>query len=866
MKFCPIRSGLTPETRPNHDLTNTSFRCTSEENCTCHRAKDAGIVADCSHLNIDFVPRFHPNVTIIYLQGNRLKTFSGEGIPNSITFLDLSGNKLESFIGFRFKHMVKLEYLNLNDNRLQYTKEMYNRNIFQGLSSLKELNIKRNNMELVLRNLKFPVSISQLQSLEKLLIDGVDLVGFDESFNLLTKLRTVDLSGKTGVCHLGTIRSGFFQNVSGIANLDISDCDIHMIELGTFRILKSLHKLNVSSNECLTFRVLSNITNDIQYTPTRILDLSKLHCTFGPSTVIQKDDIEHLRNSNITHLYVNHNRLALLESGTAKELPKNLTFLSVSDNKLSFGLWYIELMSGMPNIEIIHAEHQGSPHNLQSGSSDCNDWRAPPSPHNMITFGQSAPELHDCNRNPLKKVNHDKNVVTQFSFPLSLKEFYYSNNAMNFEIGRIVFTENNIRVFDLSNNLFYSWRGPLVNLNRVQYIDFSNNYCSYISEYLFPRDNDIRTLLVGNNLLGLVLYKDTYGNIFRNWTRLELLDLSRNHIYSLPTPLLKSQGKMRILNLSNNALSEFSLDLSNMKQLEYLDLSHNQLRTIKPEQRDQIDNLRVNNVTLNLEGNRMDCSCEQLEYLKWLAHNRDIFVNFLRYECEFPNGTQITFSNFDIALIELTKSCASYIVIIAVFGSMIVLSISLTISGIVYRYRWKLRYVFYMARIRRGGYTPVVSAMDDDDYEWDAFVSYCSSDYQFVLKHVITNLENNEGLKLCLHQRDFVPGEEIAKNITNAIHQSRKTVVLLSRKYLDSYWCTYEFNMARMESIYSRGGNPVLLLVFYENIPARELPFTMMDLIEHECYTEYPHDDKEGQIVFWDKLAKSISPYPTTNV
>ncbi|OWF51499.1 Toll-like receptor 13 [Mizuhopecten yessoensis] len=639
-----------------------------------------------------------------------------------------------------------------------------------------------------------------------------------------------------------------------------------MIELGTFRDFKSLHTLNISSNECLTFRVLSNVSNDVQYTPVRILDVSRLHCTFGPSTVIHKDDIKHLYYTNITHLYLGSNRLSVLETGAARELPRTLKFLSVADNDLSFGLYYIELMSGMPNIEIIHAEHQGSPHNLESGSSDCNDWRAPPSSHNQITFGQSTSELHSCNRNPIRKLGHNSNILTNFPFPHSLREFYYSNNAMNFEIGFVDAQKNNIRILDLSNNLFHSLRGPLVNLKRVQYIDFSNNYCTYVSEYFFSLDNVIKTLLIQNNLLGLVLYKDTSGNIFRNLTKLEMLDLSSNHIYNLPPLLLKNQYKMRILNLSNNALNEFSLDLSHMKHLQYLDLTHNQLKTIKPDQRDQIDKLRGNNVTLNLEGNRMTCSCDQLDYLKWLDHNKGLFVNFHTYECEFPNGTRISFSNFDQTLTEVTKSCDSYIGIIAVFGSMIVLSISLTISGIVYRYRWKLRYLFYLARIRRGGYTPVVSAVDDDDYEYDAFISYCSGDYLFVLKQVVPNLEDSKGLKLCLHQRDFIPGQEIAQNITNAIHRSRKTVVLLSRKYLDSYWCKYEFNMARMESIYSRGGNTVVLLVFYEDIPSRELPFTMMDLIDNESYIEYPRDDTHGQVVFWDKMAKSISPYPTINV
>ncbi|XP_060067606.1 toll-like receptor 4 [Ylistrum balloti] len=846
-------------------LTNSSTNCTAESVCRCYVSSNNTYVADCSHLDIEFVPRFHHSVSVIFLQGNKIRNFSGEGFPKSVTYLDLSGNKLYMFRSFPFKDLKNLEYLDLSNNFLQYTKSVFSDTIFQGLTNLTYLNIKQNNMKYTPTNLRFPISIAKLRNLETLLLDGVDLLGFDESFKLLTKLKILDLSGEAGICNIRKFRSDFFKNVPYVENLDISRCNIRAIEPGTFRGLKPLHTLNVSSNECLTFRVLANITNDMQYTSIRVLDISRLHCTFGPSTVIHRGDVENLHNTNLTHLYTESNRIAILETGVARKLPKSLKFLSISDNKLSFGLYYMEFMSELTNIEIIHAGHQGTAHNLETGSSDCNDWRAPPPSHDDVTFALST-ELLSCNKNPLRMLNHDNKILTKFSFPASLRELYYRSNSMNFEIGSMYFEENNLEILDLSNNLFHSWRGPLNNLKHIKYLYMSHNYCSYMSDYIFPVDNNVKTLFIQNNLLGVVLSTDHDGRIFKNFTNLEILDLSTNHIYSLPSRLLQHQYTLQILNLSNNALSEFSLDLSEMRYLKYIDLRHNQLRTIKERQRDQIGSLKVNNVTVNLVGNTMDCSCMELEFLKWIGENKALFVNFHGYDCVFTNGTQASFTDFDGILIELSKSCDSYIAIIAVFASMVLLCLSLTISGIIYRYRWKLRYLFYMAKTRYKGYSTVAHAEDDDDYVFDAFVSYCSDDFCFVRGEVVPNLEEKQGLHLCLHQRDFIPGQEIAQNITNAIHQSRKTVVLLSRAYLKSYWCMYEFNMARMESIYSRGGNSVLLLVFYEDIPAKELPFMLLDLIESDSYIEYPKDDDHGKVVFWDKLTTAISPHLTTTL
>ncbi|XP_033754359.1 toll-like receptor 4 [Pecten maximus] len=844
---------------------STTIHCTLEEICHCHESNDS-LVADCSHLNIEYLPHFHPNVTAIHIQGNRIRNFSGEGVPKTVTYLDLSRNEMDTFIGFPFRDLKQLKYLDLSYNTLQYTNDIYSENIFLGLSDLRYLNLKHNNIDFfTLPNIHFPVGISKLNMLETLRLDGVDLLGFEEQFLKLTKLRILDLSGTNGVCHLGILKFDFFQNVSNIEILDISNCKIHKIDMGIFHALTNLHSLNISVNECLTFRVLANVTNDLQYTAIRILDISRLHCTFGPSTIIHRDDVMHLKNTNLTHVYMESNRLATLDIGVVGVLPKTLELISVKDNSMTFGLYETEFLSALSNIKVLHAENQKNSHNLESGSSDCNDWRAPASSHSTVSFDKST-ELLECNRNPLLKLSHNSKIITKIFIPPSLTEVYYSNNAFSFEVGLLDFRENNLTMVDVSHNLLHSLKGPILSVPHIKHIDLSYNYCTYISDNFFMFQTTLDTLLLQHNLLGFILYKDVNGEIFKSLKSLKTLDLSANHIHAIPALLLKNQYELEMLNLSVNALTEFSLDLSQMKHLKYLDLRHNDLRMLKRNQREQIDSIRDTNLILNLEGNRMDCSCEALEFLKWLGRNKDMFEHYHTYKCAFSNGTEITFSNLDETLLEISKSCDSYIGIIAVFGSMILLSLSLVISGIVYRYRWKLRYLYYMVKIRYRGYTPVANADDNDDYIYDAFVSYCSDDYQFVREEVITHLEEEQGLRLCLHQRDFLPGKDIAENITDAIHQSRKSVVLLSRNYLNSYWCMYEFNMARMESIYSRGCESVLLIVFYEHIPARELPLRLMDLIESKSYIDYPHNDDHGKVVFWDTLATSISLYSTTTV
>ncbi|VDI65265.1 Hypothetical predicted protein [Mytilus galloprovincialis] len=162
-----------------------------------------------------------------------------------------------------------------------------------------------------------------------------------------------------------------------------------------------------------------------------------------------------------------------------------------------------------------------------------------------------------------------------------------------------------------------------------------------------------------------------------------------------------------------------------------------------------------------------------------------------------------------------------------------------------------------MTKNRFRGYVPVIDHANKT-YLYDAFISYAEQDCGFVHNDVIKNLEKEGSLKLCLHKRDFLPGNEIAANITSAIHNSRKTVVILSPHYLASNWCRFEFNMAKMESMYTRENENILFMVFLTNIPPRELPLMMMEFIDSNSYIEYP-DDEFGNVVFWQKMLEAVS-------
>ena len=147
---------------------------------------------------------------------------------------------------------------------------------------------------------------------------------------------------------------------------------------------------------------------------------------------------------------------------------------------------------------------------------------------------------------------------------------------------------------------------------------------------------------------------------------------------------------------------------------------------------------------------------------------------------------------------------------------------------------------------------------NEENYMYNAFISYAQDVTGFVEEECIPNLETVGGLKICVHHRDFKPAEDILQNMTNAIHHSRKTIFIVTKSFLESKFCMWEFNIARMESIYTRGGENILFLVFYEQIQSKELPLLMLELIQQQSYIEYPNDE-QGNIVFWNKIRETIA-------
>lgn len=134
---------------------------------------------------------------------------------------------------------------------------------------------------------------------------------------------------------------------------------------------------------------------------------------------------------------------------------------------------------------------------------------------------------------------------------------------------------------------------------------------------------------------------------------------------------------------------------------------------------------------------------------------------------------------------------------------------------------------------------------------FDAFICYCQSDFQFV-HEMIKQLEQTErNLKLCVFDRDVLPGTCVW-TITSELIEKRckRMVVVISDDYLDSDACDFQTKFAL--SLCPGARTKRLIPVVYKSM---KKPFPSILRFLTICDYTRPCT----QMWFWTRLAKALA-------
>lgn len=832
-------------------------KCTDDANCLYSYA--GKMSADCSSRNLAFPPCFNETFELeaINLRDNRLNHVP-DNMPKNIEFLDLSYNNIQDNLVY-LQNYTRLRHLNLYHNQIDYAS--FHRQVTE-MPNLQFISLK-NNKQLS----SYPRYLfAGFGSLHHLRINGLPDGNFGDMFpnGEVKSLKILDVSGYDGFCKISQLKASAFAKFN-LTHLNLSQCDLLYIETGSLSSQKHLEFLDASNNERLGFKGLRIIAHDLQNSTIKVLKLNKVHCTFGLGTILLLNHTTYLNKTSLEELYLDSNRIEIMETGVITyHLPKSLKYLSLGDNKIDNGIYHLEL-SALHNLQTLNASFQLFSHN--NFFDGCYDYRQ--SCHILPEFAV-YPKEFTVYPSAVKSV---RNIYPWYQhnafsglFPKSPNFTYYLPRSLTtifandmkfqfFVIGQLFFGQCNITHLHFQNNFIYEVYGPSSGCNNLVYFDFSNNYCRHFTPHLLKIQSQLEVLNFSRNDLGHLFQDDNKGKILGSNLKLAVLSLHDNKITTLPRNLFINNSMIKILNISRNRLDTWRVDLRHMYQLQFLDLSFNLLSELDES---AIDLLPTHSeFKISFQGNPLSCTCKNLFFLNWINNiHVDRLSHIANTMCIYRNGSTLSLQNLPDILNILQKDCSSYSVIIILASSFICFVTSFIIYRIMYRYRWKILYIYYL--VKRAIFPENKKTEGKRFYESDVFISYAAHQRDFSIS-MARKLEN-KGLKVRIHDRDFLPGIDIAENITNAIHNSRRTVVVMTSHFLKSHWCMFELNMARMESIYSRGGENFLLLILLEKNVIKDMPRSLFDIIESKSYLEYPDDDSfQSPDAFWANLEDAIN-------
>ena len=309
------------------------------------------------------------------------------------------------------------------------------------------------------------------------------------------------------------------------------------------------------------------------------------------------------------------------------------------------------------------------------------------------------------------------------------------------------------------------------------------------------------------------------------------LDLSHNLITTFDStyPYLANLEK---LNLQNNLIDSISsdvfdiLDKGNLRELR---LDANRLHDLPKK----TDVFMVTNLShLTLGNNPWECTCHTSWIKHWLIVRRDIIQDLHEIKCVtgIPDGQVYT------EFIEYQFNCITPTAIVVrnallAVGAFLVMCVIVVI--LIYVYRGEIKIVLYV----HCNWHPFDAAENADilDMQYDAFISYSGLDYKWVCFDLLPKLENhNPPYKVCVHDRDFMPGAYIEDNIMEAVQSSRRMILVLSQNYLKSEWCMLEFCAAHNKVLNDRTN--YLILVLFDDVDVSKLDDDMKLYIRTNTY------------------------------
>lgn len=300
--------------------------------------------------------------------------------------------------------------------------------------------------------------------------------------------------------------------------------------------------------------------------------------------------------------------------------------------------------------------------------------------------------------------------------------------------------------------------------------------------------------------------------------------------------------------------------------------------------------------------------CGQLYFKNWLTQHFNLVGDVQDVQCVLgSSGSSVQIiAAADSELCPVSETSGFFVFSII----CLIISLILVIVSVLYHRNRQTVLAFMYIHIN-----PIFVCLNlvheddlDQDKLYDAFVSYSSADRDIVMemiskleqpsdltKHSISFLQQQSGVPsiheghcdqivpehavddgrkaakckgpangesdpsspenryytLCIHERDWLPGNLISWNIVNSVQNSRRTILVISKEFLQSIWFQVEFHTAYYQMLEDQMDR-LIVVVRGELPPKEDMDKDLVFLLTTKTYLVW------GEKWFWEKLRYAL--------